>query len=326
MTSFRNEFNRKSIAVIGASGYLGSALVQALCEQECKVIRVSSKKLKKNPNTTDLIGSILELDFCNQILEQSEVLYLLSGNTSVSFAEKNPVGNLTTTVLPINNLIQAARINRKVPRLIFTSTATVYGLTPSQIVNENYLLNPETIYDLHKLFAEQLISYASRKAYIEGTSLRLGNVYGPSEIFNSASDRGVINKAITSAVKGENLELFGSGKYIRDYIYITDVIESLIISGYSANVSGEIFNIGTGEGNSVEEVYKLIARAVEDLAKKKISITYSEWPIGSQNIDRRNFVADISKFKDATSWTPRVSIYEGIKNFVYEELTKQSKK
>jgi nucleoside-diphosphate-sugar epimerase len=151
-------------------------------------------------------------------------------------------------------------------------------------------------------------------------------VYGPSTIFNSASDRGVINKAIISAVKGENLELFGSGKYIRDYIYITDVIESLIISGFSTNVSGEIFNIGSGKGNSVEEVYKLIARAVEDLAKKKISITYSEWPAESQIIDRRNFVADISKFKDATSWTPRVSIYDGVENFVHEEVIKQSKK
>ena len=326
MTLTNNKFKGKSIAVIGANGYLGSALVQALCEKECKVISVSSKKLRKIPNTINLIGSIMELDFCNEILKQSEIIYLLSGNTSVNIAEKNPPHNLTTTLSPIKNIIQSARINGKVPRLIFASTATVYGLTSTQSVDEKCSLIPETIYDLHKLFAEQLISYASNKGYIEGTSLRLSNVYGPSLIFNSASDRGIINRAVRAAVKGENLELFGSGKYIRDYIYITDVIESLIRSGYSANVSGEVFNIGTGEGNTVEHVYKLIARITEELAKKKISISYSKWPLGSQVIEQRNFIADIKKFKEITGWTPRVRIHEGIKNLVHEVVTEQSKK
>ncbi len=318
-----NQFEGKSIAVIGANGYLGSALVQALYEKDCQVVRVSSKKLNTIPNIIDLNGSIQDLDFCNQIIKQSEVIYLLSGNTSLRVAEKNPLYNLSTTITPIENIIQSAIMNNKLPRLIFASTATVYGLTPKKNVDEKYLTKPETIYDLHKLFGEQLISYASKKGIIEGVSLRLSNVYGPSLIPSSTFERGVINRAVMDSVKGKNLMLFGNGEYLRDYIYISDVINSLIISGFSAGVSGEVFNIGTGIGNSIERVYKIIAKTVEKQVNKKISITYSEWPLESHIIEQRNFIANIDKFKKCTGWTPQVDVDQGISSLVSSAITQK---
>lgn len=311
-----NNFGTSRIAVIGANGYLGSSLVHKLVEIGCQVIRVSKIYTSSIPGTINLTGNMLNANFCETVVKNSDIIYYLSGNTSVHAAAKNPDENYQSTVLPITNIIEASKLTQKVPKLIFASTATVYGLTPNLPIDETYLVDPKTVYDKHKHIAENFIISANSSGILHGTSMRLSNVYGPSLRSNSSNDRGVVNKTLIQALQGKNLKIFGSGEYIRDYIYISDVIDSFIRVGGQKDINHNLFNVGTGVGTTIKNLYEMIAKLVQIKTGKVISLEFHPFPDDSSLIDERNFTSNISRLAAATGWYPRYNLIKGLETFV----------
>jgi nucleoside-diphosphate-sugar epimerase len=311
-----NNFGTSRIAVIGANGYLGSSLVQKLVEIGCQVIRVSKVHTSSIPGTISLTGNMMNANFCETVVKNSDIIYYLSGNTSVHDAAKNPDENYQSTVLPITNIIEASKVTQKVPKLIFASTATVYGLTPNLPIDETYLFYPKTVYDKHKCIAENFIISANSSGILHGTSMRLSNVYGPSLRNNSSNDRGVVNKTLIQALQGKNLKIFGSGKYIRDYIYISDVIDSFIHVGGQKDITHNLFNVGTGVGTTIKNLYETIAKLVQIKTGKVISLEFHPFPDNSSLIDERNFTSNISRLSAATGWYPRYNLIKGLETFL----------
>ena len=311
-----NIFGTSRIAVIGANGYLGSSLVHKLVEFGCEVIRVSKIHTSSIPGTINLTGNMLNANFCETVVKNSDIIYYLSGNTSVHDAAKNPDENYQSTVLPITNIIEASKVTQKVPKLIFASTATVYGLTPNLPIDETYLVDPKTIYDKHKHIAENFIISANSSGILHGTSMRLSNVYGPSLRSNSSNDRGVVNKTLIQALQGKNLKIFGSGEYIRDYIYISDVIDSFIHVGGQKDITHNLYNVGTGVGTTIKNLYEMIAKLVQIKTGKVISLEFHPFPDDSSLIDERNFTSNISRLAAATGWYPRYNLIKGLETFV----------
>lgn len=303
---------KKRVAVIGANGYLGSSLINELMKKQYVVTCVSKKIEKVVPNSFTVSGDLCDADFCKTITEKNDIIFLLSGNTSIKEAENDPMKNLVSTVTPITNIIKAARELRTIPRIIFASTATIYGLTPGAPIKEIYVPKPITNYDLHKLFGEQQLNLASELGYVEGISLRLANVYGPSSNQSSSIDRGIVNKAAIDAINGKNLTLYGEGNQIRDYIYISDVINAMVNAGAARNLKSGTFNVASGSGTKMRQVFELIKKYVEAETGRNIQIKQQPWPEGGNVIDRRNFTADILKIKEEIGWIPRVDIKDGI--------------
>jgi nucleoside-diphosphate-sugar epimerase len=310
----------KRVAVIGANGYLGSSLVAELIKEDYEVTRVSRKIEKVIPNSFAVSGDLCDASFCRTITEKNDVIFLLSGNTSIKEAENDPMKNLVTNVFPIINIIKAARELRKVPRIIFASTATIYGLTPDVPIKETYVPKPITNYDLHKLFGEQQLNLASELGYVEGISLRLANVYGPSSNQSSSIDRGIINKATLDAINGKNLTLYGDGNQIRDYIYISDAINAIKSAGANYKLKNGTFNVASGSGTKMMQVFELIKKYVKTETGQKIQINQIPWPELGNGIDRRNFTADILKIKREIGWVPTVTIKEGIDLLIHSLL------
>lgn len=311
-----NDFETSRIAVIGANGYLGSSLVQKLVEIGCHVIRVSKINTSFIPGTISLTGNMLNANFCEIVVKNSDIIYYLSGNTSVHAAAKNPDKNYQSTVLPIINIIEASKVTQKVPKLIFASTATVYGLTPNLPIDETYLVDPKTVYDKHKYIAENFINSANSSGILHGTSMRLSNVYGPSLRSNSSNDRGVVNKTLIQALQGKNLKIFGSGEYIRDYIYISDVIDSFILVGGQRDMTHNLFNVGTGVGTTIKILYEMIAKLVQIKTGQVVSLEFHPFPENSSSIDERNYTTNISRLAAATGWYPRYNLMKGLETFV----------
>src|SRR6185503_293003 len=123
-------------------------------------------------------------------------------------------------------LLEASRHTENKPFIVFASTVTVVGITQPQPTNEAQECLPVTIYDLHKLIAEQYLEAYCRLNQAHGTTLRLANVYGPG---SSAvvEDRGILNKMMRRALNEESLTMFGSGEWYRDYVYIDDVLAAI---------------------------------------------------------------------------------------------------
>ena len=306
----------KTVVVTGASGYIGYELVNALVKQSCKIIRVSRTDLAPLPNVITIKADVCQADVWHDIVAQADIIYHLAGNTSVYEAARYPVLSLNSTLLPINHLIQAAQEKKRKPRVVFASTATVYGLTPINPVAETVKPNPITVYDLHKLFAEQQLALASQLGLLEATSLRLANVYGPSECKGSAADRGILSRVTTMALQGKSLKVYGDGSYLRDYIYITDVVNALLFSAISPQVCGESFNIASGVGTAVKQVFTLIASEAQKVTGSPVKVEFVEWPEGFASIEFRHFIANIEKYKTATGWRPQININDGIPKLI----------
>ncbi len=316
MTNPTHCYRSTTVAITGASGYLASALVDALRNTPAHILRVSRRELPPIPGTETLKADIRVRDCWEEILSKADVIFHLAGNTSVYAATRDPVDSLNSTALPITHLVHAAQTSGHKPRVVYASTATVYGLTDVLPVAECVVPNPVTNYDLHKLFAEKLLELASRQAILEGVSLRLANVYGPSSSPNSAVDRGILNKITKLAIQGERLTVYGDGNYMRDYVYVDDVARAFIAAGSRDGIAGRCFNIASGMGITVRDVFNLVSARVERAIEKKVYIESVSWPDGSDPIEFRSFIADVSSFQRATGWYPAVSLEDGIDRMI----------
>ena len=295
MNSLAN-LNGKKVVVTGASGYIGSVLVDALVKYSCKVIRVSRNELMPLADTKSIKADIHNADTWAEIVAQADIIYHLAGNTSVYEAAKNPGESLNSTLLPLNHLSRAAQDRQCKPRVVFASTATVYGLTPRLPVAETVEPKPITVYDLHKLFAEQQLALATQQGVLESVSLRLANVYGPSTSVSSADDRGILNRVTAMALQGKDLMVYGDGNYLRDYVYITDVINAFLFAGASSCLGGQSFNVASGIGTTVKQAFGLAATQARKITGQPIEVNCVSWPAGVALIEFRKFTADIKKY------------------------------
>ena len=309
----------KTVVVTGASGYIGSALVSALVEKSCSVIRVSRNTLSKSSNVTSIKEDISTAIAWNQIVKRADVIFHLAGNTSLYAASDDPGKSLNSTVLPINHLIRASKGCERKIRVVYASTATVYGMTTKGPVSESQRPHPITTYDLHKYFAEKQLALASEQGLFDAVSLRLANVYGPSPASSSSLDRGILNRATSLATRGQALTLFGDGKYVRDYVYISDVINAFLLAGVTPELGGRVLNVGSGVGTTVLQAFQTLSAEAKRILGKSVNIDHVEWPINADPIERRNFTADIANFR-SLGWQPKVSLDFGIASLIEEYI------
>lgn len=302
----------KTVLVTGASGYIGAALVKELVKNSCEVIRVSRYKLEAIDGTREFIADISKRDSWSKIVSEAEVIYHLAGNTSVNLANQNPKDNRESTVSPIEHLYSELLKQDKHLRIIFSSTATVYGLTTHFPVAETEPPNPLTIYDRHKLLAENQLLLVNEQTKAECVILRLANVYGPSERESTSGDRGILNRITKMALGGEDPIVFGNGTYMRDYIYINDVINALLLAGSSQNIDGQVFNVGSGIGRTVKDAFEAVSKGVWEISNIRTDVQFQPSPEGTGTIDFRNYVADTRRFRSATGWEALIDFESGI--------------
>ena len=321
MVDISSKLKGKVVSITGASGYIGSALTQELEKYSLKIIRISRKQLTPKDGIEDWVLDLNKKSSWMRIVSKSDIIFHLSGNTSIYNAEKDPKESLISTIFPIIQLINASKKLSRIPRVIFSSTATVYGLTEALPVLDTKQPNPITTYDLHKFFAEQQLLMASSSNIINAISLRLANVYGPSPTESLAKDRGILSMITKRSFALNNLQIYGNGDYLRDYIYIDDVVNAFLhtsVMDYDIllNKKQITLNVASGKGTSVKEVFDLISHEVEKITGIRGNIENVAWPEEVNEIEKRNYIASIELIKSLTGWEPSVSLEEGIQLLV----------
>lgn len=308
----KHELGGKTVAITGVSGYLGSAIADTLNVSSIRTLGVSRKELPTRRGMTLLRADINDYECWETIVRQSQVIFHLAGNTSVYEASKFPAESLASTLLPLEHLVRAARQLGRRPRVVFASTATVYGLTEVLPVAETAEPMPITVYDMHKLFAEQQLAMATRLGLLESVVLRLANVFGPSSSASSAEDRGILNKIVTMAVQNQDLAIYADGNYLRDYVFIDDVVDAFLRAGSTPELGGRVFNVASGIGTTLRQAFELVVDQAAQSTGQRVAITSRPWPKNANPIEFRNFVASIESFKRASGWRPRAGLREGV--------------
>ena len=209
--------------------------------------------------------------------------------------------------------------------MIFASTATVYGLTNKSPVLETLKPKPITKYDLHKYLAEKELTKANEENIINASSLRFSNVFGPSLSEASETDRGILSKVVKMALKGESIKIYGDGNFIRDYVFIEDVVEAMIHTSITSS-SKSIFNVASGVGTPVQKVFNMVAIEVERLTGNKVNIVNVDWPKGLHRIEKRNFTASIDLLISNSDWRPKISLEKGIQLLIKHYLNEKTSK
>lgn len=304
-------FTGKKIVITGASGYIAINLFEILKGIECSIHRISRTVLTPAcaAHVTDYVADIKQETTCEYIVKNADIVFHLAAQTDLYAAEENPKENFEINVKPLMNIITQATAMNKTPVIILAGTATESGLTEKLPVSEETHDMPITVYDLHKLFAEKYIEYASFKGIIKGVTLRLANVYGPGQC--KGIGRGIVNKMLTKALNGEDLNIYGEGDYIRDFVYIDDVSHAFLLAAMNVEtLNGRHYNIGSGKGTTLLEAANIIA------GKVPVKILKVTPPENLLKIEFRNYIADSSSFEENTGWHAETNFETGIEKTI----------
>lgn len=301
----------KNILLTGAEGYIGSSLVNKL-KANNTLLLLSRTSSRKEKNLRYIKTDIRSKKIWRDILQDIEIVYYLAAQTSSQYSNQYPSNDLKTNLMPIAYMIEACQKYGYTPSIVFAGTATETGFTNTKSINGNISDLPITIYDIHKLAAEKYLQYYSIQLKNRAVTLRLSNIYGPGQV-SDKKDRGIVNMMIRKAIRGESLSIYGNGEYIRDYIYIDDIVNAFLLAGEKIKVtSGNYYVIGTGEGYSVAAMASIVVDEVKKITGNKVGIIYLPFPKETSQIEYRSFVANNRQFKKDTNWTTKTKLRTGI--------------
>lgn len=307
------------VTITGASGYIGSALIQSFFKSNYKLNIITRKKnlnYFKNKNISNFNLNLSLEKSWEFILKNSDIIVHLHALTSILKTKENPSLSYKINVLPIVHLINVSIKKSLFPKIIFCSTATVYKQTNKLPISENHQIETTTIYDYHKYIAEQLLIQNSNISKFNSIILRFSNVYGYSNSESNSKDRGFLNTVIKKILNKEKVTVYGKGNFIRDYVYIDDIVNSILLSIKKDFFSTEIFNIGSGKGTKLIDAINLIENEIFKQTKIKSKIISIPMPSNIEIIHLRNYVSDIKKSKKLLSFYPNFNLIIGIKKTI----------
>jgi nucleoside-diphosphate-sugar epimerase len=241
-----------------------------------------------------------------EIVRNSELIFNLAARSGAIASNESPLDDLSCNCQSQLTLLEACRQNNPLAKIVFASSRLVYSPGQSLPVPETATTNPLSLYGVHKLAVEKYHLLYSHLYGLRVVILRITNPFGPYQRAGQ-NHYGIINWFIQLASSGATLSVYGDGKQLRDYIYIDNLVEAMMLSGISEKCDNRIFNVGSGEGIPFSETAELIVR----LAKKG-TVRYVDWPRSGSKTETGDFVADISLIKAITDWRPAVSFTDGL--------------
>lgn len=307
-----------NILVTGASGLIGAALVNRLRGEGNSIFCQSRFDKKQEHDIKWLKHDLVNDSWQDLLLPDIDVIYHLAGQTSTNFARQKPLADLNANVLTLLNMMEYFKYQVHPPFIVLAGTATEVGLTNILPINEKVPDRPITFYDLSKLTAEKYLMLYVNEKKLNGCCLRFPNVFGHMR-GSEMSDRGIIDKVYWQAISGNNINIYGDGNFIRDYLFIDDVVSALIsASNCIDNTNGRMFCIGTGHGVTLKNAFSKVIDAAAFVTGKKVNLISIEPPADLSEIEFRNAIIDSSEFTMATGWLPKYDFHQAIDSFYYD--------
>ena len=320
-----SSMKEKNVLIVGGGGFIGSNLARKLLELGANVFIITRKeKSRENffgieSKITFLEGDLTDEEFVSESLNGKDFLFHLAWQTDLKKSMANPQEDVKNDIGGLLNILESCR--NKNAKIIFASAVTVAGKTENLSPTEEFPENPVSIYEVNKLIAEKYLKMYYSVYGINSCVLRLSNVFGEFQRIDNPS-RGVLNFMIGRALRGEKLTVYGKGDFIRDYCYVQNYIDAFLLAAMSEKTNGQVFILGSGEGRTMNEVVEKIKEIVESLTNENVEISHVEFPKGESEINKRNFIANYSKFKAATGWFPKISFDDGLRKTIEFYLKK----
>jgi UDP-glucose 4-epimerase len=308
----------QNVLVTGGAGFIGSHLVEALLGHGVKRIIVldnlscgHEENLPRSSSLEFVHGDIRNIDLVDRLAKKCDTIFHLAeyipetkkygpGHV-VKYSSENPLEDFEVNTKGTLIVLDAARKHKR--KVIFTSTAAVYGNTGLESIAEDTKALPMSPYGASKFCGEIYANSYSRIYGLPIVIARFFNVYGPRQRKYVMYDL-----LLKIANNPRQLEVLGTGKEERDFIFVLDAVDALLLLAERPEAEGHVFNVGTGVATPVSKVVKLLLHMAN--VDSKFRFLSESWPG-----DLRSIVADINKIA-ALGFKPRFSLEEGTAKLV----------
>ena len=295
--------------VTGGAGFIGSNIVKQLLRDGHEVVVLDNLLSGHRVNLDGLDcefveGDIRDKETVARVIRGAEVVFHLAASVGNKRGIEHPLLDSDINVLGTLTVLEAAR-HSGVRKVVASSSAGIFGELKTLPIAEDHPLDPDSPYGASKLCMEkQCLAYA--KMYdLEVVCLRYFNVYGPHQRFDAYGN--VIPIFVFQLLRGEGITIFGDGEQTRDFINVRDVVAANLAAAQSRGVSGA-FNIGSATRITINELVSQVAAA----AGIQPTVKHGPPRLG----DVRDSQADISAARQALGFAPRVTIDQGLPEYV----------
>jgi len=304
------EFNGKKVMVTGGAGFIGFHLSKALSSLTDDLTIYDNLSSGKMENVRDVSaakfvkGDILDVKTLFS-QEKMDLVYHLAAQVVVPYSMENPMEDFDTNAKGTLCVLEKAR--KDDAKVVFASSAAVYGNPSVFPTPESYGFHPFSCYGLSKVVGEEYCQMYREQYGLDIVITRFANVYG-------SRCHGVIHDFLDKLSKNPNkLEIIGTGQQCRDFVHVSDVVDALIKVGAMSSVDGRVYNLGFGKTTSILELSKLILTILNLQDKTVVTTTNVSW-----HGDVTKIWFDITKAKKELNWNPKVSLEDSIKEIIAE--------
>ena len=289
--------------VIGGAGFIGSNLVAYLCDLGAEVIVFDDL----STGFDELIDSRCRFYHCSmrdlggfrQVLVGASAVFILAARSIISTSFTNPLSYMESNISELGNgLIEITRAD--IPQVIFSSSASVYGVCNDENIKESRVKLPITMYGATKSAGEEILSGFFGAYGLNSVALRYFNAYGPNDLQLPVTR--AVPSWIRAGIAGRPVSVFWGGRQVRDYVYVEDIVKAHVAC---IGLSGHLrFNVGSGGGIAMNDILAHIERALE----APLEVVDAGARLG----DPMRLVASCDLIMETTNWRPIWSIQDGI--------------
>ena len=313
---YRAFYKGRRVMITGGLGFIGSNLARQLVELDADILLVDSLIPDYGGNLFNIhgiepkvrvnIADIRQESSMQYLVQDREVIFNLAGQVSHIDSMREPFTDLEINCRAQLSMLEACRRRNPGAKVVFAGTRQVYGKPDRLPVDENQLVRPSDINGINKAAGEYYHLLYNNVFGVRGCSLRLTNVYGPRQLIKH-DRQGFIAWFIRLAIEGREIQIYGDGSQLRDFVHVHDAADAFLRAGASDACNGEVFNVGGAEPISHRDLVHLLIEVAGTG-----SVRYVEWPAEKKRIDIGSFYSDWSKFRRTVGWEPTIALREGL--------------
>lgn len=251
----------KKVLVTGGMGFIGNHLVKRLLARDCEVIIIDKSITKPVYHAVNeariLEGDVCSYQFLSDCLEEVDTCFHLAALASIPLCNRDWLFSHQNNVLAFNGLLEAIHKLNKPIKLVYASSSAVYGDCATLPLTESSAVSPISTYGADKLSNEIYAHALGNLATIYSIGLRFFNVYGPGQLASNPYT-GVISSFKNAIAQDKPLIIFGDGQQTRDFVYVQDVVDALILAAQTPQDFAGIFNVCSGQAITIEALAQLM--------------------------------------------------------------------
>lgn len=310
-------FANKNVLITGGLGFIGSNLARKLVDLGAKVTLVDSLIPEYGGNFFNIhsiedkvnvnISDVRDPFAIAHLIQGKEYLFNLAGQTSHMDSMHEPHTDLNINASAQLSILEACRKHNKNIKIVFASTRQLYGKPEYLPVDEAHSIRPVDVNGINKLAGEWYHLLYNNIYGIRACALRLTNTYGPAMRVKDARQT-FLGIWIRQLVEEQPILVFGDGTQLRDFNFVGDVVDALLLAAASEEANGEIFNLGSKEVISLKDLAELMVSMHPNARHQLVP-----FPDDRKAIDIGDYYSDFKKAKAVLSWEPKIPLHTGLR-------------